>query len=111
MRTKNSQLSCAVKPCPHKSICCTHGVTILPSEVLPLAAYCGAGNLVYNNREFRTVVVNGHCVFSSSNGCRLHHTSVYPKVCRKFPLDKYLGSDPDLCPEVKPATKLKEVGT
>ena len=93
-------------PCPHHSVCCSHGVTVLDDEVSAIRAAHGDDTVVWDEAEgeHRTRLVNGACVFLRPNGCSIHAEPHYPRVCRAFPWadsdGNPYGYDLTICPEL-----------
>jgi len=93
-------------PCPHRSACCAHGVTLQDAEAEPLARKYGRDTVYYvkEEAEWRTRVVGDRCVFLRDNRCVIHDDPHYPLVCRTFPwIDAETGGpyqfDRTICPE------------
>jgi len=66
-------------------------------------------------KEFRTAVKDGHCVFLENNACSIHSRTYYPIVCRGYPFRNLYDTRPyefeiecpdsSLSPLLDPATK------
>ena len=94
-------------PCPHKSICCRWGTFLSKEEADAIEAEHSDTTYFYeDDKEYRTQVRNGRCVFFKDGGCSLHDKEYYPRVCRIFPFKD--GRNPELplafdhltCPEM-----------
>jgi Fe-S-cluster containining protein len=93
-------------PCPHNSVCCSWGTSLNLKEADVLRAKYGADAVVWDDeeKEWRTRVDDGRCMFLSGNSCSLHELPEYPSVCREFPWrDPETGGpyqyDLSICPE------------
>jgi Fe-S-cluster containining protein len=103
-------------PCPHRSSCCSYGVTLSDDEAAAIAeAY--SPDLIYRTRwgEWRTRVKGGRCVFLRDNVCTIHAELHYPAVCRGFPwIDAETGGtyeyDRTICPEFVARPELVQLG-
>jgi hypothetical protein len=94
-------------PCPHQSICCNWGVTLIGDEAETVRRIHGAHTVTWDaeEQEFRTAVVDDkHCIFLKNNACSLHASPEYPAICRGFPWsDGEHGDyiwDRTICPEL-----------
>ena len=103
-------------PCPHRSSCCAHGVTLSDDEAEAIARAHGAA-AIYRTRwgEWRTRVRSGRCVFLRDNVCTIHAAPYYPAVCRGFPwTDAETGGpyqyDQTICPEFVSRPELSRIG-
>ena len=103
-------------PCPHRSSCCSYGVTLSDEEAAAIGQAHGA-DMVYRTRwgEWRTRVRAKRCVFLRENACSIHAQSYYPVVCRGFPwTDAETGGpylyDQTICPEFVRRPELTRVG-
>ena len=93
-------------PCPHASQCCSWGATITLRELVQIVEHAGLDAITNGDPdEYRTAVVDGHCVFLRDNVCTIHGQPFYPAVCRGFPfVDAEHGGpyegDVTICPEM-----------
>lgn len=95
-------------PCPHKGVCCTHGADLTREEATALTTVFGPTVVKqFPDGSFRTALRKSTCVFHNAEGlCTLHHTPMYPVVCRAYPWeDGILGGpytgDRQECPEFR----------
>jgi hypothetical protein len=92
-------------PCPHRSVCCSWGVSLTDAEADRLKSVHGDGCVAHTGEEWRTRVVDGACYFLRENACSIHGESYYPRLCRGFPDHDGTGS-PYLGEPVCPALDL-----
>ena len=98
--------------CPHNSVCCRWGTFLNDAEGEYLLEEFGADYIYYNtdDKEYRTQVKNGRCMFFLDGKCSIHNHPYYPRVCYKFPWKDVRTSslpmayDATLCPEIKNET-------
>jgi hypothetical protein len=94
-------------PCPHQSACCAWGTSLTERERSLITQRFGEGFVAWNEieREYRTVVRDGRCVFLRANACAIHGEDFYPSMCRHFPARNLAGDGPyehdvSICPEL-----------
>lgn len=116
-------------PCPHGSVCCSHGTNLTDDEAVALGERYGMDKVVLMDRsglerrfgggrpiegetlwnggepEWATAVGPGGCVFLVDNACSIHGDPSYPAVCRMFPWRGLgrsgLAVDAKVCPEMR----------
>jgi Fe-S-cluster containining protein len=95
MSKNNRDLPCAVGHCVYNSVCCNWGASVDDRQV----NYFKPGQIEWapDEQGYRTVVVDGHCIFMVAGKCSIHGEPYYPSVCRIFPFDGY-KHDISICP-------------
>ena len=93
-------------PCPHRSACCSRGVSVTYQEAAAIITEFGADYLVWDIEEqgYRTRVEGQKCIFHKGGGCTIHDRTAYPKLCHNYPWFGMEGQvyefEVDICPEM-----------
>ena len=102
-------MPCVESDCPHNSICCSWGVSVTDEERPQIIQAYGIDSVIWDEeeKEWRTAVKDGKCVFQKDNRCMLHDKPYYPYYCKIFPFDGY-EYDVTICPFMAELEKGKQ---